>query len=45
MPDELAVHEGHPLIGGYGGQRGGGVIGGGGAADVESEGAQLVGER
>ncbi|WP_328928731.1 hypothetical protein OG429_32025 [Streptomyces sp. NBC_00190] len=45
MPDEGAVHDGHPLVGGYGGQRGGGVLGTGGGPDVEAEGAQLVSER
>ncbi|MEU3777574.1 hypothetical protein AB0F11_31140 [Streptomyces sp. NPDC032472] len=45
MADEGAVHDGHPLVGGYGGQRGGGLVGAGGGADVEAEGAQLVGER
>ncbi|MET9319711.1 hypothetical protein ABZX75_05865 [Streptomyces sp. NPDC003038] len=45
MADERAVHEGHPLVGGYGGQRGGGLLGPGRGADLEAEGAQLVGER
>ncbi|MFD9355243.1 hypothetical protein [Streptomyces sp. NPDC060031] len=45
MPDEPAVHDGHPLVGGYGGQRGGGLFRCGGGTDVEAEGAQLVGER
>ncbi|MGW0751491.1 hypothetical protein [Streptomyces sp. NPDC002587] len=45
MPDERAVHDGHPLVGGYGGQRGGGGLGADGGADVEAEGAQLVSER
>ncbi|MEW2413206.1 hypothetical protein AB0953_05725 [Streptomyces sp. NPDC046866] len=45
MPDERAVHDGHPLVGGYSGQRSGGLFGAGCGADVEAEGAQLVGER
>ncbi|MFD6972359.1 hypothetical protein [Streptomyces sp. NPDC059979] len=45
MPDERAVHDGHPLVGGYAGQYGGGVLGTGGRADVEAEAAQLVRER
>ncbi|MFD7910831.1 MULTISPECIES: hypothetical protein [unclassified Streptomyces] len=45
MPDEGAVHDGHPLVGGDARQRGGGVVGTGGRADVEAEGAQLVRER
>ncbi|WP_244291326.1 hypothetical protein [Streptomyces subrutilus] len=45
MPDEGAVHDGHALVRGYGGQGGGGVLRTGGGADLEPEGAQLVGER
>ncbi|MFB6545454.1 hypothetical protein ACFCW4_25545 [Streptomyces virginiae] len=45
VPDEGTVHDGHPLVGGYARQRGGGVLGTGGRADVEAEGAQLVRER
>ncbi|MEC4570592.1 hypothetical protein ACIRSJ_23730 [Streptomyces virginiae] len=45
MPDEGGVHDGHPLIGGYAGQCGGGVLGTGGRADLEAEGAELVRER
>ncbi|MER6317620.1 hypothetical protein ABT237_28230 [Streptomyces sp. NPDC001581] len=45
VPDEGTVHDGHPLVGGYGGQCGGGVLGTGGGADLEAEGAQLVRER
>ncbi|MGW6983551.1 hypothetical protein ACWGE1_29620 [Streptomyces sp. NPDC054932] len=45
MADEGAVHDGHPLVGRYAGQSGGGVPGTGGRADVEAEGAQLVRER
>ncbi|MFJ4859670.1 MULTISPECIES: hypothetical protein [unclassified Streptomyces] len=45
VPDEGAVHDGHALVGGYAGQRGGGVLGTGGRADLEAEGAQLVSER
>ncbi|MEW2135022.1 hypothetical protein AB0892_00180 [Streptomyces sp. NPDC005409] len=45
MSDEAAVHDGHPLVGGYAGQCGGGVLAAGGGADVEAEGAQLVRER
>ncbi|MEU6311394.1 hypothetical protein [Streptomyces sp. NPDC047014] len=45
MPDEGAVHDGDPLVGGYAGQCGGGVPGAGGGADLEAEGAQLVSER
>ncbi|MFE5625922.1 hypothetical protein ACFQ8S_28160 [Streptomyces virginiae] len=45
MPDEGRVHDGHPLIGGYAGQCRGGVLGAGGRADLEAEGAELVRER
>ncbi len=45
VPHEGAVHDGHPLVGGDGGQRRGGVFRAGSGADVEAEGAQLVGER
>ncbi|MFB7264904.1 hypothetical protein ACFCXH_22535 [Streptomyces nojiriensis] len=45
MPDEGAVHDGHPLVAGDARQCGGGVLGTGGRADVEAEGAQLVRER
>ncbi|WP_411104514.1 hypothetical protein [Streptomyces sp. cmx-4-9] len=45
MADEGAVHDGHPLVGGDAGQHGGGLFGTGCGADVEAEGAQLVGER
>ncbi|WP_328787788.1 hypothetical protein [Streptomyces sp. NBC_00273] len=45
MPDEGAVHDGHPLVGGDARQRSGDLVGTGGRADVEAEGAQLVRER
>ncbi|MFA7763781.1 hypothetical protein ACGFNX_32825 [Streptomyces sp. NPDC048723] len=45
VPDEGTVHDGHALVGGYARQCGGGVLGTGGRADVEAEGAQLVRER
>ncbi|WP_327265381.1 hypothetical protein OG444_31415 [Streptomyces sp. NBC_01232] len=45
VPHEGAVHDGHPLVGGYAGQCGCGVLRAGGRADVEAEGAQLVRER
>uniref|UniRef100_A0AAU2JX87 Uncharacterized protein n=1 Tax=Streptomyces sp. NBC_00049 TaxID=2903617 RepID=A0AAU2JX87_9ACTN len=45
MPDEGAVHDGHPLVGGYAGQCGSGVVRPAGGADVEAEGTQLVRER
>jgi hypothetical protein len=45
VPDEGTVDDGHPLVGGYGGQRGGGLFGTGDRADVEPERAELVFER
>ncbi|MFD6185986.1 hypothetical protein [Streptomyces goshikiensis] len=48
MPDEPAVDDGDPLVGGYAGQRGGDLIGvlgvplPGDGADVEAERAQPV---
>ncbi|MFD9410076.1 hypothetical protein ACFWBN_24090 [Streptomyces sp. NPDC059989] len=45
MSDEGAVHDGHPLVGGYGAQSGGDVLGTRCGADLEAEGAQLVRER
>ncbi|MEU6210349.1 hypothetical protein ABZ891_10620 [Streptomyces sp. NPDC047023] len=45
VPDEGAVDDGHPLVGGYAGQCGCGFRGPGGRSDVEAEGAQLVRER
>ncbi|MEV6728202.1 hypothetical protein [Streptomyces sp. NPDC051364] len=45
VPDEGAVDDGNTLVGGYAGQRRGGVFRPGGRADVEAKGAQLVGER
>ncbi|WUC82276.1 hypothetical protein OHS33_30370 [Streptomyces sp. NBC_00536] len=45
MPDEFTVDDRDPLVGGYGGQRGGGVSRSGGGLDVEAERPQLVRER
>ncbi|MEU9416639.1 hypothetical protein [Streptomyces sp. NPDC051000] len=45
MSHERAVDDGHPLLGRYVGQCGGGVLGPGDGADVEAQCAQLVGER
>ncbi|MEV7525701.1 hypothetical protein [Streptomyces sp. NPDC091371] len=45
VSDEGTVDDGDALVGGYAGECGGGVLGTGGGADVEAEGAQLVSER
>lgn len=45
VPDEGAVDDGNTLVGGYAYQHRSGVFRPGGRADVEAEGAQLVGER
>ncbi|MET9607714.1 hypothetical protein ABZZ17_22040 [Streptomyces sp. NPDC006512] len=45
MTDEGAVDDGHPLVGGYVGQGGGGVFGTGDRTDVEPEGQELVRKR
>ncbi|WSK67588.1 hypothetical protein OG295_04920 [Streptomyces sp. NBC_01276] len=45
VPDEGAVDDGDPPVGGYVGQRGGGAFGTGDRADVEPERPELVFKR